>query len=393
MASLTSAFSFGGHHAGEPGDFLRVLQAVLAVGRPELHPADQLDQLGMQPVHADLEAGLLAFFLEVLVHLLLDLLDDFLDARRMDPPVGDQDLQAAPRDLASIRVVRRDQHGLGRVVHDEVDAGVLLERPDVAALAPDDAALHVVGGKIHDGDRGLHRVVRGEALDGRREHLARLHLRSLARFLFEAHRDQLRLAARLGLHLREELPLGFLGREAGDRLELAPLLVERGREPAFLLADRLLAAGQVAVLRDGFVQASLELLELARELFFLGEHTLLDLLDLALALPRFRLERRARLERGFLGFEVGGLETVGGVALGITNDAFGLVPRVADLPLADPLVEEEADDEGKDRDDRVGNEPNPLHCRSIGGVERGSQIPASAVCRGVSNLVSPGGRR
>src|SRR6267378_1168114 len=67
-----------------------------------------------------------------------------------------------PRDLAAVRIVGGDQNGLGRVVHDEVDPGVLLERADVATLAADDAALHVVGGQVDHRHRGLHRVVRGE---------------------------------------------------------------------------------------------------------------------------------------------------------------------------------------------------------------------------------------
>ena len=99
----------------------------------------------MQPVHADLEARLVAFLAQVDVHLLLDLVDDLLDARGVDAAVGDEALQGQPRDLAPVGVVGGDQDGLRRVVHDEVDAGVLLERADVAPFAADDAALHVVG--------------------------------------------------------------------------------------------------------------------------------------------------------------------------------------------------------------------------------------------------------
>ena len=51
-----------------------------------------------------------------------------------------------------------------RVVDDEVDAGEVLERPDVAALPPDDPALHVVGGELDDGHRGLGGVARRNAL-------------------------------------------------------------------------------------------------------------------------------------------------------------------------------------------------------------------------------------
>ena len=70
---------------------------------------------------------------------------------------------AQPRDLAAVGIVGGDQHGLRRVVHDEVDAGVQLERADVAALAADDAALHVVAGQVHHRHRGLDGVVRAPA--------------------------------------------------------------------------------------------------------------------------------------------------------------------------------------------------------------------------------------
>ena len=126
----------------------------------------------MQPVDSHLKARFFPFFLKVDVHLLLDLVDDLLDARRVDAPVGDQPLQGQPRDLPAIGIVGRDQHRLRRVVHDEVDAGVQLERADVTSLAPDDPSLHVVGGQVDDGHRGLDGVVGGQALDGGGQHFA-----------------------------------------------------------------------------------------------------------------------------------------------------------------------------------------------------------------------------
>ena len=48
-------------------------------------------------------------------------------------------------DLAADRVEAAEQHRLGGVVDDQVDPGDLLEGADVAALAADDPALHVVG--------------------------------------------------------------------------------------------------------------------------------------------------------------------------------------------------------------------------------------------------------
>src|SRR2546430_14341059 len=134
--------------------FRSVLEAILSVRSAELHPPDELDELGMEPLDADLEARPLALFLEVLLHLPLDLLDHLLDARGMDPAVGDQRLEREPRDLAPVRIVRRDDDGLGGVVDDQVHARVLLERADDPSLAADDPPPHVVARQVDDLARG-----------------------------------------------------------------------------------------------------------------------------------------------------------------------------------------------------------------------------------------------
>ena len=69
---------------------------------------------------------------------------------------------------------------LGRVVDDQVDAGRLLEGADVAALAADDPALHLVGRQVHDRDRVLGGVVRGHALHRGDDDVAGLVLGLLA---------------------------------------------------------------------------------------------------------------------------------------------------------------------------------------------------------------------
>ena len=56
--------------------------------------------------------------------------------------------------------------GLGGVVDDEVSAGKCLQGADVAALAANDAALHLIVGQGYDADGDLRHVVGGAALDG-----------------------------------------------------------------------------------------------------------------------------------------------------------------------------------------------------------------------------------
>jgi hypothetical protein len=59
-------------------------------------------------------------------------------------PVLDELRERQLRDLAADAVERREHDGLRCVVDDEVDAGEVLERTDVAPFAPYDPALHVV---------------------------------------------------------------------------------------------------------------------------------------------------------------------------------------------------------------------------------------------------------
>ena len=68
-------------------------------------------------------------------------------------------------DLAAQRVERREYDRVRRVVDDEVDAGEVLERADVPALAADDPPLEIVRGELDDGDRRLCGMAGGDALE------------------------------------------------------------------------------------------------------------------------------------------------------------------------------------------------------------------------------------
>ena len=120
----------------------------------------------MEVVEARVEDGLLAGLLDLLGHIRLGLVEHLLDARGMDAAVLDEALERDAADLAADRVEAREDDCLRRVVDDQVDAGELLEGADVAALAADDAALHVVAGDVNDRHGGLGGVVGRDTLDG-----------------------------------------------------------------------------------------------------------------------------------------------------------------------------------------------------------------------------------
>ena len=86
-------------------------------------------------------------------------------------------LQRQLGDLAAHAVEGREHDRLRRVVDDEVHAGEVLERPDVAPLPADDPALHVVGGELDERDGRLGRMARGDPLERVRDEVSRPALR------------------------------------------------------------------------------------------------------------------------------------------------------------------------------------------------------------------------
>src|SRR5512146_2796309 len=121
-------------------DVLRVTVAVLQ------HP-QQLDQLGMDAVDADLDDRALAGLADRFLDFLFGLAHDLFDTARMNPAVGDEPLQRDPRDFTPDRVMARDHDRLGGVIDYDIDAGGSLDRADVASFAAYDAALHLVVGQ------------------------------------------------------------------------------------------------------------------------------------------------------------------------------------------------------------------------------------------------------
>src|ERR1019366_6638294 len=142
------------------------------------------------------------------------------DARGVDAAVDEEPLERDLGDLPTHRVESGEDHRLGGLVNDDVDAGRRLEGSDVPPLAADDPSLQVVGGEMEDRDRGLTRLLGGVALHGGDEDLATALLRLLAHPQLggpDAFGD---LVVQLALDLVEQLGPGLLLAHAGDPLQL-----------------------------------------------------------------------------------------------------------------------------------------------------------------------------
>ena len=123
------------------------------------------------------------------------------------------------RDRATHAVEAREHDRLRRVVDDHVDAGEVLERADVATLAADDAALHVVGGQLDHRDGRLGRVARGGPLDADRDDVAHAPIGLLARLVLDDADATGHVVARALLDLAQQQLLRLRRGQTRDALE------------------------------------------------------------------------------------------------------------------------------------------------------------------------------
>ena len=197
-------------------------------------------------MHARLERRPLALLDDPLVDLRLGVLVGLLDQRRVDPAVGDQPLQRDAGDLAPYPVEARKDHGRRGLVDDHVDAGELLERPDVAAVAADDPALHLVARQLDQASRAVAGVAGRQPLHRDREDVARAALGLVLGLGLDLLQPQPGLMAGLLLDVGEQQLLGLRGAQPRDPLQLAPLdplgalqLLGLLREVALAVLERL----------------------------------------------------------------------------------------------------------------------------------------------------------
>jgi hypothetical protein len=141
----------------------------------------------------------------------------------MDATVTDELEERHARHLAAHRVKAGEHDRLGRVIDDEVDAGGLLQRTDVAPLAADDAALHLLVGEADHGDGGLGGVIGGDALHDRGEHPSRPLLALLLGVALDLAHPVLGLGLRLVHDLPDETLPRLGGGQTGDPLQLVHL--------------------------------------------------------------------------------------------------------------------------------------------------------------------------
>ena len=336
----------------EPGGLDGVAQLVLAVGVAETQLAERLRNLRVERRNLGIKERLLAGLGHHPVHLAARLLDGFLDAAGLDAPVLHEACERYAGDLAPHGVEADDRDDLGRVVDQQVAAGRGLEGADVAALAPDDAALQFVGGDRDDGDRRLRGDLGGHALHHGGEDLAspRIGL-GLGGGLHRAHPPR-GLVAQLSVEAVEQQIARLLGAQSRDPLKLAAedgLLLAHSL--LFLMEARLsgfeflLAAVQtVGAVANGLL-AALEALGAAFQRLLALLEAALDAGGLAPLLAQFLVGLLAVAEAGLLCLKLQFAATVLRLLADAVGGLLGAAPQVARAEAEDGVGDGEADHE------------------------------------------------
>ena len=300
------------HDSGQVHDLERVLEDVLSVARAVAQLADDLHELLVELATAGLENRLLPGLADVVLELGLREVVHLLDPRRVDPPVLDQLLERRPRHLAPEPVEGREDDRLRCVVDDEVDTGQMLERPDVASLAPDDPSLHVIGRQLDHGDRRLRGVARSDTLERVRDQRPRSPPRLRPRLLLLLPNAAGELVPDQVLRALEQVVLRLRDGEPRDLLELRERFVLRRLQLVLELLDVRLPVGEALV-------AAFDLRRPAGQLVLGGRDPFLGacsfaapllhlILDLTSKLDRHLARLDLRLAANRLGFALGDMD-------------------------------------------------------------------------------------
>ena len=345
--------------------FHQMLQDVLSVRGPVLQSTEKLDHLGVDVGDLHLRDGVLARTADPLLDLSLRTLVDLLDPRRLDPAVLDELLQRHARRLATNRVEAAEDHGLGRVVDDQVDPRRRFERADVSAFPADDPTLHIVARQGEDAHRRLRRLLGGDTLDRDRDDLASALLPLLASSLLDLPDLRHRGSFRLFDDLPEQMVARLGGGHAGDPLQLRPVKIGG-------LLELLPYVGQFLLALVELLTAGLHSRRLRAQILLGVGHPLLEPRQLLAPRPDVLLHLASHRDDLVLRLLEGPLRGDVGLALGLQKKLLG--PRLHALGVrhGHRLADHEPDayaDSQRDGADQHGLHPSSQHASVCVGEE------------------------
>ena len=282
FANLNVGADFSRNRGRKRRDFHAVFENILTV-RGAIKQTPEYFEHRFGQAHADFGCGFIRGFAHFGLHFESRLVDHVFDARRMNAAIGDEVRQSDATDLAAHRLETRNHHGFRRIVDDEIAAGKLLESADVAAFAPDDAAFEVFRRQRHNRNAAFRGLVDGATLNGQSEGFARVFLRIVAHFVFDATHDDVHLVARFFFDTLNKNVARFALRKVRDAFEFGFLRFEYSF--GFGVFGHRLAVARF----DGFF-AAIQIARASIDLRFAFAQTLFHFLDFAATFGSFALD-------------------------------------------------------------------------------------------------------
>ena len=213
-----------------------MLEKVLSIRRTIFHSSDEFHELDIHTVNAEVNAGTLTGFQNLVFELFLNFRHDLLDSGRMNTSVHNELVKCKSCDLSSDRIECGKKNSIRSVIHYDFNSGSSLERSDVTSLTSDDTTLDFV---VLDRE-GSNRIFDG-SLCGCSLYSSDYYSLSLfscvkSGIIHSVVDVCLSLASRLSFHVLHEHVLGLLCSHARDVLDLLVRLLPE----SFVLLDFLL---------------------------------------------------------------------------------------------------------------------------------------------------------
>jgi hypothetical protein len=312
-----------GHVLAQEGDLDAVPQDVLPVTGAVGQAAEQFELLFVQPADIGFDRSGFARLHDVLFDVLGDFLDDLLDPSGVNASVLNQPFQTAAGHFPADRIKRADHHHPGRVIHNDIDPGRLLERADVSPFATDDPPLHLVGRNVHGGDGAGRGVLGGVALDCGDGDFPRALFRGLAGLgegaLDEAGGVVFDIVGEIG----EQLFFGFFDAQAADADEFVASLLEQLTGFGFARGDRGLPFLERGLRGFDFAFFDFEGVELLIDHVFALGQTFFDFFVLGADGGGFFFKRLHARQLGGFGVHLRAFDDVVGFLLGVGEHLLG----------------------------------------------------------------------
>src|SRR4030095_3785105 len=255
-------------------------------------------------MHAHVKNRLLTRFANRFFDLLFRLAHHLFDPAGVDASVRNQFFQRQPSDLTSDRVMPRNNHGLWRIVDDQIDPRRRFEGANITPLTANNFPFEFVIWQRKYGHRAFRDKITGETLDRQRNNLLALAHCLFFGFLFDDTNPLCRLMLRFIDHLVDEILLRFFPREASNLLELAtcfvdlPLTFERFFFDIFFSRfERLISSAKIAV-------AFVDELQSFVDSFFFADQSFLLILKLPPSFPHLLFEFTTFLKHAILSLDL-----------------------------------------------------------------------------------------